>query len=161
MTLLIWICSSNIGIPLKTAGRANFFFVVSSDHSFFISSPTQNAIQSLYHHPPELLHPPSNPTLCTPLKLPFHIRRYSNFNHYRTHATLPHYYPLVPLISSSNSARPFQTHISIQTSTQHISPGNQPRPLILPLKPAAGAQFLTEPVNGAENSARRYGIIMH
>ncbi|SAM07914.1 hypothetical protein [Absidia glauca] len=31
--------------------------------------------------------------------------------------------------------------ISIQTSIQHIPPGNAPRPLILPLKQPAGAQF--------------------
>ncbi|SAM03645.1 hypothetical protein [Absidia glauca] len=34
-----------------------------------------------------------------------------------------------------------RAHTSIQTSIQRISPGNAPRPLILPLKSAAGAQF--------------------
>ncbi|SAL98993.1 hypothetical protein [Absidia glauca] len=44
---------------------------------------------------------------------------------------------------------------------QHISPGNAPRPLILPLKQPAGAQFWTEPGNGTEYGARKYDMVIH
>ncbi|SAM06177.1 hypothetical protein [Absidia glauca] len=49
-------------------------------------------------------------------------------------------YPSYHLQPPTDRSRP---HISIQTSIQHISPGNAPRPLILPLKRPEGAQFQT------------------
>ncbi|SAM08740.1 hypothetical protein [Absidia glauca] len=65
----------------------------------------------------------------------------------------------VPLTSYSNSDRPI--HRFIQTSIQHISPGNATRPLILPLKQPDGAQFETAPGNGSEYGARKFDMVMH
>ncbi|SAM01781.1 hypothetical protein [Absidia glauca] len=48
------------------------------------------------------------------------------------------HYPSFHLQTPTDRSR---AHISIQTSIQHISPGNAPRPLILPLKRPEGAQF--------------------
>ncbi|SAM04913.1 hypothetical protein [Absidia glauca] len=75
---------------------------------------------------------------------------YSDFcwsgpNH-RTHPTLPHYYPPVPLIFKLR-----QTAVPepIQNFNPTISPRNAPWPLIEPLKAKDGAQIKMEPGNGA------------
>ncbi|SAM06179.1 hypothetical protein [Absidia glauca] len=66
----------------------------------------------------------------------------------------------LPLIPTSTPIDRSRAHMSIQTSSQNISPGNAPRPLILRLKFTAGAQFQTEPGNGAEYGARKYDMVM-
>jgi hypothetical protein len=198
------------GLILQNKSFRNFFFSVSSDHScFFISSPTQNAIQKNYFShlgphpsfwwanggsmmvftvssipektgqllsytfssnlskwPPRLNKPEESSYASQCLHCPtlwdLMLGRIEPMSEYNTQAKtqVPKcissvvsigppdpttigagFYTPWPYTELQTPTYRSSAHISIQTSIQHISPGNAPRTLILPLKSAEGAQF--------------------